>query len=198
MPKPKIVLVGGGGHALSCLDVIVEAQDYDLVGYVATQESLCLKDAGLSFLGTDDILPKLSTRVTNFHVAIGQIKTAEPRVRAFELLQSLSCVLPVLNARDASIASNVSLGAGVLVGRNAIVNSHAAVGANSIVNSGAIIEHGAKIGEHCHIGPGAIILGDVVIGSSTFIGAGAIVREGIGVAPNSVIGAGVRVMFDYE
>jgi hypothetical protein len=53
IPKPKIVLVAGVGHALSFQDVIVEAQDYDLVRYVATQESLILKDADLRFLRTD-------------------------------------------------------------------------------------------------------------------------------------------------
>jgi hypothetical protein len=53
IPKPKIVLVAGVGHALSFQDVIVEAQDYDLVRYVATQESLSLKDADLRFLRTD-------------------------------------------------------------------------------------------------------------------------------------------------
>ena len=53
MLKPKIVLVANDGHVPSFQDVIVEAQDHDLVGYDVTQESLCFRNAGLPFLGTD-------------------------------------------------------------------------------------------------------------------------------------------------
>ena len=53
MLKPKIALVADDGHVLSFRDVVVEAQDYDLLGYDVTQESLCSRNTGLPFLGTD-------------------------------------------------------------------------------------------------------------------------------------------------
>ena len=197
MTRPKLILVGGGGHALSCLDLIAMANEFNLMGYVALKASAEFEALGIQFLGNDDELPNLSQIIPNFHVAIGQIKTAKPRVTAFERLQSLQCVLPVIKSDDASVSSNASLAEGVMVGRNAIVNSGAIVSGNCIINSGAIIEHGVKIGKHCHIAPGAIILGDSVIGECSFVGAGTIVREGVTIAPNSIIGAGERVMRDY-
>ena len=43
MLKPKIVLVAGDGHDLSFLDVIVEAQDSDIVRYVVTKKACVLE-----------------------------------------------------------------------------------------------------------------------------------------------------------
>ena len=197
MIRPRLILVGGGGHALSCLDLIAETNEFDLMGYVAIEASSTFEAFGIQFLGNDDDLPNLSKIVSNFHIAIGQIKTARPRVTAFERLRLLQCVLPVIKSADASVSSSASLAEGVMVGRNAVVNSGALIGDNCIINSGAIIEHGVKIGKHCHIAPGAIILGDAVIGECSFVGAGSIVREGVTIAPNSMIGAGERVMRDY-
>jgi len=195
--RVDIVLVGGGGHALTCIDLILESDGFSPVGYVAPDESEKMASLGLEFLGGDERLPKLSAHFRAFHVAIGQIKTAAIRMKVHDVLVSLGVDLPVIRATDASISPRASLGVGSLIGRNAVVNAAVLVGQSCIVNSGAILEHGAVVSDHCHIAPGAIVLGDAFIGPQSFIGAGAIIREGVKIASGSVVPAGACIMGDF-
>jgi sugar O-acyltransferase (sialic acid O-acetyltransferase NeuD family) len=147
-------------------------------------------------LGADDALPSLLSHVPNALVAIGQIESAAPRRRVFEMLRDLGFMMPAIVSSRAHVSRHAHLGGGSVVMHGAIVNASARVGENCIINSQALIEHGATIGDHCHISTGAVVNGCARVGASSFVGSGAVVRQGVVVGEECLIGMQQGVLRD--
>ncbi len=194
----QIALVGGGGHASSCVELISQSKSFELLGYLAPEQNSLMENIGVAFLGSDQVLQSLVSDNICFHVAVGQIKSSDKRCALYSAIRSMGGDLPNLVSASAVVAKTASLGCGNFVGLLAVINATVQVGDNCIINTAAILEHGALVGDHCHIAPGAIILGGAVIESHSFIGSGAIIREGVRIARGSVVSAGARVMTDNE
>ena len=194
--KRDLILIGGGGHALSCLEALTDHGSLAVSGFIDVSPDVEVAKHGIAWLGDDEILSDGDWRGTCFHIAVGQITSPKKRQQLFASTRNMGGIFPTILSKAATVSKHAVLGEGVLVMPRGFVNHSARIGDNSIVNSGAIIEHGAIIGAHCYIAPGAIILGEAVVQEGTVIGAGSIVREGITVSSGSVIGAGERVMHD--
>ena len=52
----KIVLVGGGGHCRSCVDVIEQQAEFEIVGVVDSMLPRDVEVMGYPVLGDDDML----------------------------------------------------------------------------------------------------------------------------------------------
>lgn len=194
MSPPTILLVGAGGHARACIDVIERHGGYGITGLVGTRDEVGGRLYGYPVLGTDQDLPVLSAASTHCLVSVGQIKTAELRMRLFELLERLGASLPAIVSPGAYVSRHASLGAGTIVMHGAIVNAGAMVGRNCIINSNSLVEHDAAISDHCHVATAAAINSGVRVGAGTFIGSNSCVRQGITIGDGCVIGMGQRVV----
>ena len=189
----ELILVGGGGHCLSCIDVIEAGQEHAIVGIVERDGIDTTTLYGYPVLGTDAQLPGLLERGDAVVVTVGQIADPEPRRALFKLLNSLSAHLITICAPDSTVSKRAKVGSGSAILSKATVNAGASVGENCIINSHALIEHGARIGDHSHISTGALVNGAVSIGEACFIGSGAVIREGVVIGAESVIGAGALI-----
>jgi sugar O-acyltransferase (sialic acid O-acetyltransferase NeuD family) len=187
--KEEIILIGGGGHCSSVIDVIEQQDIYRIAGIVDLKEKLGGKNLGYSVIGCDDDLPLLIKNYRNFVITIGQLRTAERRIEIFKILIELSANMPVIISPHAFVSNNASTGEGTVIMHMAQVNVNAVIGKNCIINSKALIEHDVQIGDHCHISTGALINGGVKIGESSFVGSGAVCREYIEVPSGSFIKA---------
>ena len=196
MTKATILLVGCGGHAVACIDVIEAAGEYGVAGLVGLPAEFGKKVLGHAVLGTDDDLPALVARHRAALVVVGQVKTPEPRIRLFESLRAVGCELPVIVSPRAYVSKLATLGAGTIVMHGAVVNAGATIGRNCIINSQALVEHEAIIADHCHISTAAVINGGVRIGTGTFIGSNSSVRECISIGERCLIGMGQRLLAD--
>ena len=49
----KIVLLGAGGHAVACIDVIEQCKKYSIAGLIGKKEQMTSKVLDYSILGTD-------------------------------------------------------------------------------------------------------------------------------------------------
>ena len=185
-----ILVVGAGGHAVSCIDVLEQQGLYDVVGLIGLTEQIGQQVLGYPILGDDDALPELVKRYDNVLLAIGQIKTAERRRHFFDFLLNQGCQLPNIISPYAYVSRHASLSQGCIVMHGAKINAGVQIGNNCIINSQALVEHGVKIDEHCHISTASVVNGDVVIGAGTFIGSRSCIREGLTIGPNVVIGMG--------
>jgi len=192
----EIILVGGGGHCNSCIDVIEETGLYKIAGILDLPEKLNSKIFGYKVIATDDDLPQLANQYDTFFITLGQIKTPAKRIEIFNKLKELNLNLPTIVSPCAHVSRHSEIGEGSIVMHYALVNPGAKVGNNCIVNSKALIEHDATIGQHCHISTGAIINGGVCIGEGSFVGSNSVIREGVNVAKNSVIGFGCAIAKD--
>jgi len=198
LSKAPILLIGAGGHARSCIDVIEQEGRFAVAGLVGLQQEVGHRVLGYLVLGSDELLPDLVSGVSHVLISIGQIETVEPRLRVFGLLQEMGCELPVIISPLAYVSKHATLGAGTIVMHGAVVNAGASVGRNCIINSNALVEHDAAIADHCHIATAAVINGGVHIGAGTFVGSNTTVRQCVKIGERCLIGMAQGLMTDCE
>jgi len=191
-----LLLIGGGGHCLSCIDVIEADGKYRIRGIVQPVSDETDGICGYPVVGSDEELPFLLQETGQALVTVGQIRSPEIRIRLFELLKQSGGKLPSIVSPLAYCSKYVEMDEGTIVIHGAIVNAGASIGANCIINSQALIEHDAIVADHCHVSTGARVNGGVTIGKGSFIGSGAIIKEGILIGENVIIGAGQVVLQD--
>lgn len=197
MGKTDIILVGGGGHCRSCIDVIECEKRFQILGIVEKVAGVCRSNVlGYPVLGLDEDLPQLRQMAQNALVSLGQIKTPEVRARLFRMLQDIGFKLPVIISPLAYVSKHATIGTGTIVMHGAIVNASATVGDNCIINSNALIEHEVTIENNCHISTGAMLNGGAVIASQSLVGSGVVVKENISIGRRCVVGAGATVVKD--
>lgn len=193
MKKPGLILIGSGGHAHACIDVIEQHGGYLIAGLIGMPDEVHDQHLGYAVIGTDADLPELAKTIQYALIALGQIKTPLHRIRLYEQVVALGFQLPTIIAPSAYVSSHATLGAGTIVMHGAIVNARASVGENCIINTRALIEHDAAVADHCHISTGAIINGNTAIGSGGFVGSGSIIKEGASLGQGCLVGMGLAV-----
>ena len=198
MTSKPILLVGAGGHAKACIDVIEQEGRFTVAGLVGFPHEVGSRVLDYPVLGTDADLPELLNKFANALVTVGQIKTPEIRMRLFGLLQDRGCSLPVIVSPHAYVSPHAKLDAGTIVMHGSVINAGAGVGKNCIINSQVLIEHDVVIEDHCHIATSVIVNGGVHIGLGTFMGSGSIVRQGIKIGEHCLIGMGQPVLADCK
>lgn len=196
--KAGLILVGGGGHCRSCIDVVEAEGKHAIAGIVDLREKIGTEISGYPILGDDDALPGLANAGNRFLITLGQIRTAAHRLRLFNLLQSIKAELVSVISPDASVSKRATVREGTIIMRHAVVNAGARVGANCIINTMALIEHDAAVGDHCHVSTGAILNGDAAVSDRVFVGSGAVVLNGVTVAADCILGAGSVVRKSIE
>jgi sugar O-acyltransferase (sialic acid O-acetyltransferase NeuD family) len=196
LTRPSILLVGAGGHARSCIDVIEQDGRFAVTGLIGQADEVGSNILGYPVLGTDADIAALANVHVYAMVTVGQIKSAEIRVRLFGLLEESGYVLPAIVSPRAYVSAHATVGAGTIVMHGAIVNAGATVGRNCIVNSQSLIEHDTMVGDHCHIATAATINSGVRVGTRTFIGSGSSIRQCVIIGERSLIGMGERVRAD--
>jgi len=192
----KIVLIGAGGHAKVCIDVIEQCAQYQIVGLVGIAGEVGKEVLGYRVVEDEVGLLDLRNQLECAFVTVGQLRSPDSRMRIFELLRSLKFTIPAFISLRASVSSHVVIGDGTLVMPQAVLNAGASVGKNCIVNTGAIIEHDAVVGDHCHISTGVTVNGGVQIGLGSFIGSGSVIKEGVKIGQRVVVGMGIKVRKD--
>ena len=196
MAGTPLLLIGAGGHAAACIDVIEQQDRYSIAGLLGSADEVGKQICGYPVLGSDAQLGELLARIGRALIVVGQIKTPEPRIRLFAQLSALSCEMPIIVSPRAHVSRHATLGAGTIVMHGAIVNARASVGRNCILNSQSLVEHDARVGDHCHVATGAIVNGGASIGDGTFVGSQSCVRQEVRVGARCVIGMGERVLAD--
>jgi sugar O-acyltransferase (sialic acid O-acetyltransferase NeuD family) len=188
-----LLLIGAGGHAKACIDVIEQQGRFEVIGLVGREDEIGELLLGYAVIGTDADLPALVKKASNALITIGQIKSPDLRIRLFELLLANGFRLPSVVSPSAYVSGHAVIGAGTIVMHDAIVNADAVVGDNCIINTRSLVEHDVKVADHCHISTGAIVNGHVNIGKGCFIGSGSAVRESVILAERCVIGMGQQI-----
>ena len=192
----SLVLIGGGGHCRSCIDVIESDGRFKIEGIIDKNKEKAISTFGVPILGTDDDLPHIIKKYEYAIITIGQIKSAKKRKELFKVIDNLEASIPIIIAKSSVVSRHSIIGDGSIVMHRAIVNAGASIGRNAIINNMALVEHDVNIGNHCHISTGVLINGGVRIGEESFIGSGTIVHQGITIGSNVVIGAGAVISKD--
>lgn len=195
----RIILIGGGGHAGSVADSIVQSNQYEIAGYIERENVGATGALGIPVLGTDnDLKAFFDSGIRAAFVTIGYMGKGYVREKIYDRLKRIGYQIPAIIDPTAILADGVQIGEGTFIGKRAVVNSNSRIGRMCIVNTGAIVEHDNEIGEFSHIAVGSMLCGGVKIGKRVLIGAGAVVIQEINIGDGVIVGAGTTVRHDLE
>ena len=197
MSKKKIILIGAGSHAYSCVDIIENNLEYEIIGFI-DNEGEGKYQFKYPLLGNDSNLKEYSKKYEYAFITIGQIKNPKPRINIYALLKSLNFKLPFFLSDNSYLSKNSSLDEASIVMHGCVINSHSKIGINCIINSKVLIEHNVTIGNHNHISTGVILNGNVTVGNNNFIGSGAIIYNNISIGDNCIISAGSIIKVNLD
>ena len=187
--RNSILLIGAGGHARSCIDVIEQEGKYSIAGLIGKKSDLGTAVFGYDILGEDCDIAQLRDMYSYALVCIGQILDPMPRINAFNKLIEYEYILPSVISPLAYISPYAEIGRGTIAMHGAIVNSGSIIGDNCILNSRCLIEHDSEVKEHCHISTGVILNGGTLVGEGSFVGSGAVTENGAQIDEEAVIPA---------
>ncbi len=186
--KEKIVLIGGGGHCHSVIDVIEQEDKYEIIGIVDTKENIGKKVLDYEVIACDDDLETIFQTCKNALITVGQIETNKIRVKIYNNLKQIGFNLPTIISPLAYVSKHSFIDEGTIIMHQALVNTNVKIGKNCIINTKALIEHDALIEDNCHISTASIINGGVVVKENTFFGSNAMARESIEIGSHVTIG----------
>ena len=198
MSKPKLLLIGAGGHANSCIDVIEQEEKFEIAGLVGLPDQVGTKHFGYEVIGTDSELESFLIQFKFALVTVGQVENAKVRIRLYERIKTIGFNVPSIKSKSAYVSNHAIISDGTIIMHNVIVNSGVHIGENCIVNTSSLIEHDVKVSNHCHISTGVTVNGGVRIGSNTFIGSRSVIRENLSIGDNCVIGMGTVLLNDMS
>ena len=186
--KPRLLIVGAGGHGRSVAEAVLLADQFNLVGF-ADDGVFAAGDAlwGLPVLGAATAFENYADQATHAVVAIGNNVL---RQKMFVLLRAAGFVLASVIHPNAMVSPRAQLGEGVAVMAGAIVGTEATLGQGAIVNCGAVVDHHAQVHEFGHLGVNACMAGGSMLGALAWMQAGSAIGYGVQIAAGSVLKPG--------
>lgn len=187
--KRPLILIGGGGHCKSVIEV-AESADYEIKGILDMPDEVG-KDVlpGHKVIGTDDEIPQY-VEECDFIITVGFIKNPALRIKLYNKVKAAGGRLATIIASTAHVSKYAELGGGTVIMHQAFVNAGAKIGDNCIINTFVNIEHDAEVGNQCHISTGTMVNGECKIGENCFIGSQSVCANCIEIASDIIVGAG--------
>lgn len=192
----NLILVGGGGHCKSIINVAEQA-GYNIIGVLDIPQNVGKRVLDYSVIGTDEDIVKYVNKAF-FLVSVGQIKDATLRIMLHKRIEYSGGSFATIISPTAIVSRYSEIGKGSVIMHHSIVNSDTKIGNGCIVNTKANIEHDVIVGDFCHISTGVTINGNCIINTETFIGSQSVVSNGISITDRCVIGAGSVVKNDIN
>lgn len=192
--REPIILVGGGGHCISAIDVIESNKQYEIKGILDMPDKVGQSILGYPIIGSDDQIQELVSHTPNFLITVGQIRNAKIRKKIVEKVILVKGELPVISSGLAYISRHADVEDGTILMHGAVINAGAKIGKACIINSKALIEHEATVGDFTHISTASILNGQVSVGSNCFIGSNTVIANNITICDNVIIAAGSQVL----
>jgi len=186
----ELLLIGGGGHCKSVIDVIEEEGVFTIAGIIDKPSLVGQTVLEYPVIGSDEDLKRLVKSFSYALITVGQIESPDLRSELFKMVKNTGFILPSIISPKSYVSKYSEIGAGTVIMHHALVNSNARVGENCIVNTKTLVEHDALIGNDCHLSTGVVVNGGAVVGRGSFIGSNSVTRENVKIPENSFIKAG--------
>lgn len=187
--KRPLILIGGGGHCKSVIEV-AESAGYEIKGILDMPDEVGKEVLpGHKVIGTDDEIPQY-VEECDFIITVGFIKNPALRIKLYNKVKAAGGRLASIIASTAHVSKYAELGEGTVIMHHAFVNAGAKIGDNCIINTFVNIEHDAEVGNQCHISTGTMVNGECKIGENCFIGSQSVCANCIEIASDIIVGAG--------
>ena len=146
--KKKILIIGTGGHAGSCLDVINSSKELSIYGLIAKSKSEKSKLSGHKIVGTENDLEKLFNHIKYAFIAFGNIKSFQRRLTLYNKLKKIGYKLPTVISKFAHVSKNSIIGEGTIIMHGTFVNSGSKIwraGQGDVSGAGALMKLGDEL-----------------------------------------------------
>ena len=177
--KEKIVLIGGGGHCHSVIDVIEQTNKYEIIGIIDTKENIGKKVLDYKVIACDDDLETIFQTCKNAIITVGQIESNKTRVKIYNKLKQIGFNLPVIISPIAYVSKHSVIDEGTVIMHHVLINANVKIGKNCIINTKVLIEHDCIVEDNCHISTASVINGGVIVKENSFFGSNATSKQGI-------------------
>lgn len=191
--NPEIILIGGGGHCKSVIDVIECENKFKIAGILDIPEKKGTKVFGYSIIATDDEIETLVKKYTYFFITLGQLKNPKLRIKIYTKIKQFGGILPVIISPRAYVSKYSKIDEGTIIMHDAIVNANSYIGKNCIINTKSLIEHDTQIDDFCHISTNATINGNCKVEQECMIGSKSVLKQGVKITSETIIGSGAVV-----
>jgi len=183
----KIILIGAGGHSISCIDVIEMEKKFKIIGLIDNK----VKKLSINYkiLGNDNELKKLSKKIKYALITVGQLKNSKVRENLFKKILNHGFKLPAIISPLSYVSKHASIGEGTIIMHGSIINAGVKIGRNCIINSKSLIEHDVIIEDHCHLSTRSTLNGGAVIKKNTFIGSCSVIKQNLKIGKNCFVNA---------
>lgn len=188
MIENRLILIGGGGHCKSVIDV-AESAGFEILGILDVKEKIGVNICNYKVIGSDEDIVKYIDK-SLFLITVGQIKNYSLREKLTQKVKDLGGKFATIVSKNAIVSKYSSIGEGSVIMHQAVVNAGAVVGIGCIINTFVNIEHDACVGDFSHISTGAIINGDCKIGKYNFIGSQSVISNGVTVSDRNIVSIG--------
>lgn len=187
MVKPRLMIVGAGGHGRSVAEAAQLTGLFEVVGFLDDSRSIGTKALGWPILGP------ISSRSEHRRVcdlAIVAIGDNTLRRRLMGQLGEEGFEFASVFHPRAFVSESAVVGPGTSVMAAAVVGTEARLGVGVIVNCGAIVDHHAQVGDFGHLGVNACMAGGAVLGRGAWMQAGSALGYEVAVPDGSVLRPG--------
>ena len=189
--KKKIILIGGGGHCCSVIDVIEATEKYEILGIVDNCKKVI--NSKYEVLGDDSKLLELKSDNIEFLITLGKVGPNNRRIELYKFLKKNEFNIATIISPISYVSSNATIGEGSVIMHHALVNSNVKIGNNCILNTKSLVEHDSIIGHHSHISTASVVNGGVELGTDVFLGSHSTINlnikvcDEVSVASNSLV-----------
>ena len=197
MKRKNIILIGAGGHATSCIDVIEATNKYKIIGLIDKKKKTYLKIGNKKYKIFNE--KEIFDNKKKFYalICIGSNLLIKKRNILFKKYKKLGFKFPTIISPFSYVSKFSKIKDGTIIMHKAIINSNVKIGSNCIINTKSLIEHDCVIGDNSHIATSANINGHVKIGKNCFIGSNSTLVPSVKIKDNSFIKAGRLIKKNY-
>jgi len=187
----KIILIGAGGHCVSCIDVIEVERKYKITGLIDNRKKNSLLK--YKILGNDKTLKKFSKKVKYALITVGHIKDSKIRENLFKRISKFGFKSPTIISPLSYVSKHAVVGEGTIVMHGSTINAGVKIGKNCIINSNSLVEHDVVVEDHCHISTRSTINGGVIIKKNSFVGSCSVIKQNLKIGKNCFINANLFI-----
>lgn len=197
MIKPKVVVIGAGGHAKNVVEILEHLELYDIVG-VTTKEPIPENTfLGYPILGRDEILPDLyEAGIRHAVIGVGGYRNNALRASLFLHAKELGFEVVTLVDPSVFVGRDVEIGEGSVMMPRCLLNTDCHIGRNVVVHIHSFIGHESYLADHVLVSGGVNLGANVIVGESAFVAIGATIVSGVKIGRNALVGAGAVVVRD--
>ena len=192
--KKKIFILGTGGHAKSCIDLISMSRDYNVIGLISkTTEEIGKKILNVNVVGSDKDLINLKRKCKNLMIGIGFLGNSNKKEILYNKLINLGFKIPTIISPSSFISKFAKIEEGVNIFHNCLIGPDALIEQGVIINNKCLIEHDVRVEKFAHISTNCVINGNSSIGRKSFIGSGTLLKNNTIIKPNTFIKMGSTI-----